>query len=90
MVIEFLEYDSICQGESDLIRTSVGEILSARAGAAQSSSIFMQIWFASEKCGTDHKDTEQILQHYKSRSFLVLCTLLYRINHHLYLLYTIY
>ena len=26
MVIKFVEYDSICQGESDLIRTSVDEI----------------------------------------------------------------
>ena len=26
MVIKFLEYDSICQGESDLIPTSVDEI----------------------------------------------------------------
>ena len=42
------------------------KFLSARAGAAQSCSVFMQIWFASEKCGTDQKDTEQFLQHYKS------------------------
>ena len=42
------------------------KFLSARAGAAQSTSVFMQIWFASEKCGTDQKDTEQFLQHYKS------------------------
>ena len=48
------------------------KFLSARAGAAQSSSVFMQIWFASEKCGTDQKDTEQILQHYKSTSFFSL------------------
>ena len=26
MVIKFLKYDSICQGESDLIQTSVNEI----------------------------------------------------------------
>ena len=48
------------------------KFLSVRAGAVQSSSIFMQIWFALEKCGTDHKDTEQIFQHYKSRSFFSL------------------
>ena len=40
------------------------KFLSARAGAAQSSSVFN--CFA--KRGTDQKDTEQILQHYKSRS----------------------
>ena len=44
MVIKFLEYDSICQGESDLIRTVRSmKFLSARAGAAQYSTVFMQI-----------------------------------------------
>ena len=37
---------------------------SACAGAAQSSSVFS----CFGKGGTDQKDTEQILQHYKSRS----------------------
>ena len=40
------------------------KFLSARAGAVQSSSVFN--YFG--KGGTDQKDTEQILQHYKSRS----------------------
>ena len=40
------------------------KFLSTPAGAAQSSSIFN----CFGKGGTDQKDTEQILQHYKSRS----------------------
>ena len=40
------------------------KFLSARAGAVQSSSVFN----CFGKGGTDQKDTEQILQHYKSRS----------------------
>ena len=31
------------------------KLLSARAGATQSTSVFMQIWFASGKSGTDQK-----------------------------------
>ena len=40
------------------------KFLSARAGAAQSSIVFN----CFGKGGTDQKDTEHILQHYKSRS----------------------
>ena len=59
MVIKFLEYDLICPVFFKVNRTWFGlqsmKFLSARACAAQSSSVFMQIWFASEKCGTDQK-----------------------------------
>ena len=40
------------------------KFLSARAGGAQSNSVFN----CFGKGGADQKDTEQILQHYKSRS----------------------
>ena len=40
------------------------KFLSARAGAVQSSSVFN----CFGKGGTDQKDTDQILQHFKSRS----------------------
>ena len=59
MVVKFLEYESICPVFFKVNRTwfvlESMKFLSARAGATQPSSVFMQIWFASGKSGTDQK-----------------------------------
>ena len=50
---QFVPFSSKWIGlDSDLSRW---KLVSARAGATQSTSVFMQIWFASGKCGTDQK-----------------------------------
>ena len=55
MIIKFLEYDSICQGESDLIRTSVDEIFHGQRVLAPRS-------LAAYSCKFDllRKSVEQI------------------------------